>query len=145
MSDVLLGTCGWSYAEWEGILYPYAQNKLRQYSQIFSTAEIDSTFYAAPQQGTVLGWARNTPRDFVFSAKLPQTITHKKAIDPARGVDADLKHFFEAMKPLREAGKLACVLVQLPGFLRFDAERLESFLSLLPDEQGFAVEFRHDS
>jgi uncharacterized protein YecE (DUF72 family) len=145
MSEILLGTCGWSYAEWEGILYPYAQNKLKQYSSIFSTAEIDSTFYALPQQGMVLGWARNTPRDFVFSAKLPQTITHKKVIDPARGIDADLKQFFEAMKPLREAGKLGCVLVQLPGFLRFDAERLKAFLSLLPDDQSFAVEFRDNS
>lgn len=145
MSEILLGTCGWSYAEWEGILYPYEQNKLKQYSQIFCTAEIDSTLYALPNPGTVLGWARNTPRDFVFSAKLPQTITHKKAIDPARGIDADLKQFFEAMKPLGEAGKLACVLVQLPGFLRFDAERLETFLSLLPDDQSFAVEFTHNS
>jgi len=49
--------------------------------------------------------------------------------------------FFMAMKPLREAGKLACVLIQLPGFLRFDPDRLESFLSLLPDDQSFAVEF----
>jgi uncharacterized protein YecE (DUF72 family) len=145
MSDILLGTCGWSYAEWEGILYPYAQNKLRQYSSIFPTAEIDSTFYSLPKEGVVLGWTRNTPQDFVFSAKLPQTITHKKTIDPAQGIDADLKLFFEAMKPLREAGKLACILVQLPGFLRFNPERLESFLSLLPDDQGCAVEFRHNS
>jgi uncharacterized protein YecE (DUF72 family) len=145
MSDVLLGTCGWSYAEWEGILYPYAQNKLRQYGEIFRTAEIDSTFYALPAQGTVLGWARNTPREFLFSAKLPQIITHKKVIDPDRGVAADLKQFLEAMKPLVEAGKLACLLVQLPGFLRYDHERLGSFLSLLPDDQRFAVEFRHNS
>jgi uncharacterized protein YecE (DUF72 family) len=145
MSEVLLGTCGWSYAEWEGILYPYAQNKLKQYSSIFRTAEIDSTFYALPQQGIVLGWARNTSRDFVFSAKLPQTITHKKVIDPGRGIDADLKQFLEVMKPLREVGKLACVLVQLPGFLRFDPERLKSFLPLPPDDQSFAVEFRHNS
>jgi hypothetical protein len=61
MSDILLGTCGWSYAEWEGILYPYAQNKMRQYSSIFPTAEIDSTFYSLPKEGMVLGWARNTP------------------------------------------------------------------------------------
>jgi len=95
-----------SYAEWEGILYPYAQNKLRQYSSIFPTAEIDSTFYALPQEGTVVGWARNTPQDFVFSAKLPQTITHKKAIDSAHGIDQNLTQFLETMKPLSEAGKL---------------------------------------
>jgi hypothetical protein len=85
MSDILLRTCGWSYAEWEGILYRYAQDKLRQYSSIFLTAEIDSTFYSPPREGMVLGWTRNTPRGFVFSAKLAQTVTHKKGIDPAQG------------------------------------------------------------
>ena len=35
MPMVLLGTCGWSYAEWEGILYPHAKNKLKQYSSYF--------------------------------------------------------------------------------------------------------------
>jgi uncharacterized protein YecE (DUF72 family) len=56
-----------------GILYPYAQNKLRQYSSIFPIAEIDSTFYSLPRAGMVLGWTRNTPRDFLFSAKLPRS------------------------------------------------------------------------
>jgi len=49
------------------------------------------------------------------------------------------------MKPLIDARKLACALVQLPPFLRFNAERLESFLSILPQTPRFAVEFRHDS
>jgi len=31
MSDILLGTCGWSYAEWKGILYPQKQSKLKQW------------------------------------------------------------------------------------------------------------------
>ena len=145
MSELLLGTCGWSYAEWEGILYPERQNKLKQYSSIFPTAEIDSTFYALPSEGTVLGWVRHTPSNFVFSAKLPQTITHKKVIDPTRKIEADLGQFLEGMKPLKDAGKLACSLVQLPGFLKFDLERLEMFLSLLPHDQQFAVEFRHHS
>jgi uncharacterized protein YecE (DUF72 family) len=145
MSEVLLGTCGWSYAEWEGILYPQKQAKLKQYASIFPTAEIDSTFYRLPEPGAVLGWARQTPPDFRFSAKLPQTITHKKALDVARGIEPDVNQFLETMRPLTEAGKLACVLAQLPPFLRFNAERFESFLSILPDPPSFAVEFRHSS
>jgi len=145
MSELLLGTCGWSYAEWEGILYPEGRSKLKQYSSIFPTAEIDSTFYALPNEGTVLGWARHTPPNFVFSAKLPQTITHKNVIDPTRGIEADLDLFLEGMRPLKDAGKLACLLAQLPGFLRFNVERLEAFLSVLPQDQDFAVEFRHGS
>lgn len=145
MSEILLGTCGWSYAEWEGILYPRKQAKLKQYCSVFPTVEIDSTFYALPKEGTVLGWTRHTPPGFVFSAKLPQTITHKKALDAARGIEADINQFLETLKPLIEAEKLACILVQLPPFLRFNLQRLESFLSLLPKQPSFAVEFRHSS
>ncbi len=49
------------------------------------------------------------------------------------------------MKPLIDAGKLECTLVQLPPYLKFNAEKFESFLSLLPDLPSFAVEFRHNS
>jgi uncharacterized protein YecE (DUF72 family) len=145
MSEVLLGTCGWSYAEWEGLLYPEKQGKLKRYSSIFPTVEIDSTFYALPEQGTVLGWTKHTPSNFIFSAKAPQTITHKKALDIVRGIETDLNQFLETMKPLTDAGKLGCVLFQLPPFLRFNPQRLESFLSLLPNTPSFAVEFRHSS
>jgi uncharacterized protein YecE (DUF72 family) len=145
MSEILLGTCGWSYAEWEGILYPQKQNKLKQYSSIFPTVEIDSTFYAMPKREIVLGWARNTPPDFMFSAKLPQTITHRHVLDAAQGIEADLDQFLESMKPLTDAGKLDCILAQLPPFLKFDIEKLESFLRLLPHKPSFAVEFRHHS
>ncbi len=145
MPQILFGTCGWSYAEWEGILYPHKQSKLKQYSSIFPTVEIDSTFYSLPRDGIVLGWVRYTPPSFVFSAKLSQTITHKKALDTARGIEPDLDQFLETMGPAIEAGKLTCVLVQLPPFLRFNAQRLEAFLNLLPDRPSFAVEFRHQS
>jgi uncharacterized protein YecE (DUF72 family) len=144
-SEVLLGTCGWSYAEWEGIFYPEKQSKLKQYSSIFPTTEIDSTFYALPKDGAVLGWARYTPPNFIFSAKLPQVITHKKVLDIAKNIETDLNQFIQAMKPLIEAGKLGCILVQLPPFLRFDLDRLDAFLSLLPDRPSFAVEFRNAS
>ena len=93
----------------------------------------------------VLGWAKHTPPNFTFSAKLPQTITHKKALDVARGIETDLNQFLETVKPLIEAGKLSCVLVQLPPFLRFNADRLESFLSIVPEKPNFAIEFRHSS
>jgi uncharacterized protein YecE (DUF72 family) len=145
MSEVLLGTCGWSYAEWEGIFYPQRQGKLKQYASIFPTAEIDSTFYRLLEPGTVLGWVRQTSQDFKFSAKLPQTITHKKAPDVERGIVTDVNQFLETMKSLTDAGKLACVLVQVPPFLRFNAERLEAFLLILPERPSFAVEFRHSS
>jgi uncharacterized protein YecE (DUF72 family) len=142
---ILLGTCGWSYAEWEGIFYPQKQSKLRQYCSIFSTTEVDSTFYSPPRDEIVVGWAKHTPEDFVFSAKLPQTVTHKKTLDVRKGIETDLTQFLQTMKPLTDAGKLGCILAQLPPFLKYDAERFESFLSVLPGSPSFAVEFRHNS
>jgi len=145
MSEILLGTCGWSYADWENNLYHTKQGKLKQYSSIFPTVKIDSTFYALPKPEIVLGWVRHSPSDFLFSAKLPQTITHKKALNTTQGIEQDLEQFLEVMEPLTDAGKLECILVQLPPFLKFDVNKLESFLELLPDSPTFAVEFRHDS
>src|SRR5213080_5337099 len=79
MGRLLLGTSGWSYPEWVGVFYPTStESKLKHYTQVFPTAEIDSTFYAFPQPGTVLGWNRFSPKEFIFCAKIPQIITHDK-------------------------------------------------------------------
>jgi len=145
MAEFAFGTCGWSYSEWEGLLYPEKSGKLSQYYKIFPTVEIDSTFYALPNEGTVLGWARRTPPGFTFSAKLPQTITHSKALDLNRGIETDLNRFIDIMHPLIEAEKLSVVLAQLPPSLDFDTEKLESFFSILHPQIRFAVEFRNNS
>jgi len=115
------------------MLYRQKHGKLKQYSSISPTTEIDSTSYRFPEQGMVLSWARQTPSNFTL------------VLDAVRGVETDLDQFLETMKPLTEAGKLACILVQFPPFLRFNKEHFESFLSILPGTARFAVEFRLDS
>jgi uncharacterized protein YecE (DUF72 family) len=148
MSDLLIGTSGWSYNEWAGVFYPSTTtNKLSFYSKVYRTAEVDSTFYAYPSKGLVLGWSRYTPDDFVFSVKLPQALTHEKELDPKKGVEADLVRFLSLMKPLIAAGKLGPVLVQLPPSFSYDNdfERLKGFLGIVPNDVKFAVEFRHPS
>ncbi len=115
MSELLIGTSGWSYNEWAGVFYPGSStNKLSYYSRVFETAEVDSSFYAFPTKGLVQGWARNTPENFVFSVKLPQVLTHEKKLDLDRGVEADLIRFLGLLKPLIASGKLGPILVQLP-------------------------------
>ena len=67
--NIFLGTSGWSYREWEGIFYRKGEKrKLRAYSRVFRTVEIDSTFYRYPSKGMVMGWLRYSPSDFVFAA-----------------------------------------------------------------------------
>jgi uncharacterized protein YecE (DUF72 family) len=148
LADLFIGTSGWSYNEWAGVFYPSSStNKLTFYSKLYKTVEIDSTFYAFPSKGLVLGWARYTPADFVFSAKLPQLLTHEKKLDVSKGVEADLIRFLGLLKPLMATGKLGPILVQLPPSFSYqtDFDKLKAFLKRAPEDVKFAVEFRHPS
>ncbi|HXY56167.1 MAG TPA: DUF72 domain-containing protein [Nitrososphaerales archaeon] len=148
MNDLIIGTSGWSYNEWVGVFYPNSTtNKLSYYSKVFPTAEVDSTFYSFPSKGLVLGWARYSPDNFVFSVKLPQLLTHEKKLDLSKGVEADLVRFLGLLKPLMLSGKLGPVLIQLPPSFSYqsDFEKLKGFLARSPDDVKFAVEFRHPS
>lgn len=144
MTKIFLGTSGWSYDEWVGPVYPTRSTpKLKYYSSIFSTAEIDSTFYASPKPEMVQGWIRNTPLGFKFSLKIPQLVTHKKRLE---NIEDDLKQFLDLIKPILDAGKLGAVLVQLPpSFTRQSTKTLENFFQLLPSDFSYAVEFRDKS
>ena len=148
MSEVYIGTSGWSYGEWTGVFYPNSStNKLSYYSNLYRTVEVDSSFYAYPSKDMVLGWARHSPDGFVFSVKLPQLITHEKKLDPGRGVESDLIRFLGLLKPLMATGKLGPVLLQLPPSFSYEADfgNLKAFLGMAPEDVAFAVEFRHPS
>jgi len=142
----LLGTSGWSYPEWVGVFYPTStESKLRHYTHVFPTAEIDSTFYAFPQPGTVLGWNRFSPKEFIFCAKIPQAITHDKLGEIGPALETELDRFAELMLPLNNSGKLGCLLLQMPPRYKYDLGHLEGLLSILPHGFKYAIEFRHNS
>jgi len=143
--NIHLGTCGWTYKEWEGNFYQKksSESKLRSYSRVFKTAEIDSTFYRNPSRGAVLGWLKYSPSDFVFSAKLPKTITHDNVLGLRKDVRADLEVFLDLMQPLQLGGKLACLLIQLPPMYCYNPQNLEAFFQLLDSRFRYAVEFRN--
>jgi len=143
--NIILGTSGWSYKEWEGNFYQKGsgQSKLRAYSKVFKTAEIDSTFYRNPSKGTVMGWLKYSPSEFVFTSKLPKTITHDKKLGLKEDVKGDLDVFLDLMRPLQLGGKLACFLIQLPPKCSCNLENLEMFFTLLDPMFRYAVEFRN--
>jgi hypothetical protein len=66
-------------------------------------------------------------------------------LEMSKGVEDDLKRFCELMKPLQEAGKLACILIQLPPRMKFRKETIEVFLKILPSELRFALEYRNET
>ena len=141
---ILLGTCGWSYQEWVGAFYPNNRiAKLPFYSRIFNSVEVDSSFYRAPSKSMIAGWIRATAPGFKFSLKIPKIVTHDKHL---KNAEKELFAFVELMEPVARAGKLGCLLLQLPPSFTFrERNSLESFFDLLPEYIHFAVEFRHES
>ena len=145
-SNISLGTSGWSYSEWEGPFYRKGEKrKLRAYSGVFKIVEINSTFYRNPSKGTVMGWLKYSPSDFVFAAKLPKLITHDKRLGLKGDVKADLTVYFDLMRPLQLGGKLGCFLIQLPPSCDCNLANLESFFGLLDPLFRYSVEFRNSS
>ena len=91
--SLYLGTSGWSYADWEGTLYPEglpSGSRLAEYVKRFATVEIDSTFYGTPRRSTVQNWREVAPDGFLFAAKFPQEITHERNLV---GAEAEAESF----------------------------------------------------
>jgi uncharacterized protein YecE (DUF72 family) len=83
LPGILLGTSAFTANGWEGSFYPQGMQSrdfLSYYATQFATVEVDSTFYGCPSARTVNNWAARTPEDFIFSVKIPQAITHEKAL-----------------------------------------------------------------
>ncbi len=136
-----LGTQGWSYKSWEGLVYPAGTppgDYLAEYAKKHSAVEIDSTYYATPRVSTVKQWDASTPADFRFTAKFPQKITHEKMLE---GVERDVLQFLDAMSLL--GPKLGPLLLQFPYNFKPDRRAaLADFLAALPPDFRYAVEVR---
>jgi uncharacterized protein YecE (DUF72 family) len=144
MVNWLLGTQGFSYADWAGGFYPdqmTRRNYLGHYSRFFNAVEIDSSFYGTPRASSVSRWKTRTNQEFVFCAKTPRVITHEKGLVD---VHRDMSGFIRTMRNLSE--KLGVILIQFPpSFDVSNAKNLDAFLLQLPTDINFAVEFRHRS
>lgn len=146
--EIWLGTSAFTAAGWETAFYPAGMKPadyLSYYSTKYDTLELDNTFYRTPAISTVKGWYAKTPPGFLFAAKVPQVITHEKALADC---DAEFREFLAAIDHLGE--KLGPLLFQFgyfnkaafPGVKEFLA-RLVPFLKKLPKEYRFALEIRN--
>src|SRR6266705_1910786 len=138
-----VGTSGYSYKEWKGNFYPEdlpAKEMLSFYSRRLPAVEINNTFYRLPQVSMIENWREQVPAKFRFSIKATQKITHIKRL---KNVTEETKYLMETTALLQE--RLGVVLFQLPPNMKKDTERLESFISALPDGMRTAFEFRHES
>ena len=146
MARLYAGTSGYAYPAWKPVFYPGdlpASRFLEHYASRLTCVEINYTFRRTPAQKTLDAWVAATPPGFVFAMKAHQRVTHTHRLK--EGAREPMEFFLRALEPLREAGRLGPVLLQLPPNLRLDLDRLARFLEWLPGDTRFAFEFRDAS
>jgi uncharacterized protein YecE (DUF72 family) len=143
-----IGTAGWSYPHWNGLVYPKGHgtgfHPLEFLSRRFDTVEINSSFYQHLKPEVVRLWMKKVqanPR-FQFTAKLHQRFTHSRVLD-----EAEISSFAEGLRPLLRGGKLGALLMQFPWSFRFTAENKNLFIRLRRAFHEFPLvaEMRHSS
>jgi uncharacterized protein YecE (DUF72 family) len=166
---ILVGTSSWADPGFVEEWYPPgmpAKERLAWYAERFEAVEVNSSFYAIPEPGTVARWAEVTPEPFVFDYKLHRALSRHAATvdslppDMRDGLDVGprgrvrltpeldrelVKRTLEAVKPLEQAGKMGAFLLQLtPSFSpsRHMLDELAGLVDALED-RPLAIEFRH--
>ena len=143
---VYVGIAGWSYRDWQGIVYTEPKiDQLEYVSKFVDCIEINSTFYRPPFEKTTRRWLERTSkhRSFFFTAKLHRDFTHEGKIDQEM-----VKFFHIGFRPFLDAGKLRHLLVQF----RYDfadgtanRQHLSNIVENFTDAFSIAVEVRHRS
>jgi uncharacterized protein YecE (DUF72 family) len=140
---VRIGTSGWSYDHWEGVLYPPGlrpSDRLARYVAEFDTVELNASFYRWPRESAFASWQRRLPPGFLMSVKAPRGLTHAKHLAQP---EAWVQRFAGCWRALGD--RSGVLLVQLrPDHERDDA-RLERFLAQMPAGIPVALELRHPS
>lgn len=148
-----------------------AEARLKVYASLFDTVEVDSTYYALPNERNAELWARRTPDDFLFHIKafaaftqhsveverLPKALrttlglhepgAQRIKIPPGDLLDTCFAMFAAALEPLRNANKLGCILFQFPPWFTAtppNEDYIELCRQKLPGHR-LAIEFRHRS
>ena len=166
---ILVGTSSWADPGFIEDWYPRglpARDRLAWYAERFEAVEVNSSFYAIPEESTVQRWVEQTPAGFVFDYKLHRLLSRHAATleslppalrDKARTTSrgrvvlrpeieqAMVQETLNAIAPLEEAGKFGAFLLQLtPAFSPKD-HKLDELTPLLEAlaPRTVAVELRH--
>jgi uncharacterized protein YecE (DUF72 family) len=160
-SHIYVGTAGWSYKDWEGIVYPpqikKSQHPVEYMAQYFDMLEINTSFYGhiKPEWGKL--WcrkARMANPAFMFTAKLNRAFTHSPiavvestSAETIRVGPSDEQWAKAGLDSIAEENMLGAVLVQFPiSFKNTDRNRdhLDSLLEKFR-QYPLVVEVRHNS
>ena len=149
-SKIHIGTAGWSYKDWEGVLYPKPHppgfDPLAYLARYVDVIEVNSTFYRPVEPDIARRWVDRVSDapGFKFTAKLSKRFTHERDTAFTRTDVAEVRRGF---RPMHNAGKLGAVLLQFPwSFRRSDENRLWlDDVTRAFDEFPLVIEVRHIS
>jgi uncharacterized protein YecE (DUF72 family) len=140
---VRIGTSGWSYQHWIGVLYPPGlapAKRLARYLEVFDTVELNASFYRWPKDSTFAAWREQLPAGCTMSVKAHRGLTHyRRLASPGPWIE----RFDRCWRLLGD--RHGVLLVQLHPEHQRDETRLDSFLQQVPASIRVAVELRHPS
>lgn len=121
---IRVGVAGWSYADWEGPVYPKPLPRgfdaVRFLGRYVDVLEINSSFYAIPEARNAERWAasaRECP-GLVFTAKVERGLTHEWAAQGASERETRLAALLRSLDPLASRGLLRAWLAQFAHSFR---------------------------
>ena len=143
---IFFGPAGWSYADWQGIVYPKGmkEHPLNFLERFFDMVEINTTFYHVPELKMAERWCL-TPKnpEFCFTLKLGQNLTHGRTEITQKEKEA----YREVFRLVRFYGRLGGVLIQFPWSFVNIGQNHDYLFKLLDEFAEFPliVELRHVS
>jgi uncharacterized protein YecE (DUF72 family) len=140
---IRIGTSGWSYRHWEGVLYPHElppRQRLEHYLARYHTVELNASYYRWPSDSAFAYWRRRLPSGFVLAVKAPRGLTHQRRL---YGPERWIERIRAGLAQLTSIRRI--LLVQLSPRFEIDLARLQYFLGQLPSDLHVAVEMRHPS
>ena len=139
---IRIGTAGWQYRDWAGIVYPKPKprgfDELACIASFFDTVEINTSFYGPPRREVAQAWVERVADNptFRFTAKLWKGFTHE------RNASADDERLFkEGMEPLiswRGARTVPLVLPKRAGEPVLPSAAARPFCRLPASSRGAA-------
>ncbi len=141
---IRIGTSGFSFPDWKGIVYPAGMKEREMLSFYekelrFNALEVNFTYYTLPSQKSFMAMSQKTSQEFEFVVKSFKGMTHEIRDKETGAMVNNLeifKKFKYSLSPLIAEGKLSCVLAQFPyGFFpnRENLDYLERFKNEMTD------------
>lgn len=141
------GTCSWKYDSWKGIVYSESnpKNFLKEYSEKFDTVEIDQWFWSLflparvvlPQKKVVEDYKKSVPNNFLFTIKVPNSITLTHFYKEKNEVDLKPNPFFlsnelfdqflQSIEPIKN--QVGCLIFQFEYLNKQKMNSLSQFQS----------------